>query len=77
MKLCSKTQATVALPSAEAELYGLVRANSEGLGLMAMLKDIGDPKGCVVMGDASAALANIQRQGAGRLTHLETSHVRI
>ena len=34
--MCCKTQAVVALSSAEAELYGLVRASAETLGLISI-----------------------------------------
>lgn len=68
-----KTQDTIALSSAEAELYGIVRASSEGLGLVSMYKDVGHDATCTVLGDASAALAIIARQGVGRLRHLDTS----
>ena len=52
-----KTQAVVALSSAEAELYGFVRASAETLRLISMYKDLGTHMNGVVLGDASAALA--------------------
>ena len=45
LKSWCKTQATVALSSAEAELYGLVRASAETLGLMSLYKDLGQTVG--------------------------------
>ena len=45
------------LSSAEAELYGLVRASAETLGLISMYKDFGTHMNGLVLGDASAALA--------------------
>ena len=62
LKSWCKTQATVARSSAEAELYGLVRASAETLGLMSLYKDLGQTVGGQVMGDASAALAIIARR---------------
>ena len=41
IKMRCKTQAVVALSSAEAELYGLVRASAETIGLISMYKDFG------------------------------------
>eukprot|EP00974_Lingulodinium_polyedra_P088401 8571664-Lingulodinium_polyedra.AAC.1 len=68
-----KTQAVVALSSAEAELYRLVRASSEVLGMMSLCKDMGLQLGGRVFGDASAALAIIRRQGLGKTRRLDTS----
>ena len=53
-------KAVVALSSAEADLYGLVGASAETMGLMSMYKDVGTHMNGVVLGDASAALAIVQ-----------------
>ena len=68
-----KTQAVVALSSAEAELYGLVRSSAETMGLISMYKDRGTHMNGVVLGDASAALAIVARRGLGKLRHLYTN----
>ena len=68
-----KTQAVVALSSAEAELYGLVRASAETMGLISMYKDFGTHVNGVVLGDASAALAIVVRRCQGKLMHLDTN----
>ena len=70
-----KTQATVALSSAEAELYGLVRASAEAMGTVSMYRDFGRQVSVHVLGDASAALAIVQRQGIGKIRHLDTSYL--
>ena len=60
----SKTQATIAKSSGESELYALVRASAEGLGICTFLSDFGvaDPR--VVIGmDASAAIGMAHRLG--------------
>ena len=75
LKMWCKTQATVALSSAEAELYGIVRASAEVLGAKSMLKDFGKEVGGCVLGDASAALAIVQRQGLGKMRHLDTQYL--
>ena len=75
MKMWCKTQATVALSSAEAELYGLVRASAETLGIIASFSDLGEKVEGQVLGDASAALAIIRRQGIGRIRHLDTHYL--
>ena len=70
-----KTQAVVALSSAEAELYGLVRASAETMGLISMCKDLGTHMSGLVLGDASAALAIVARRGLGKLRHLDTNYL--
>ena len=71
-KMWCKTQADVALSSAEAELYGLVRASAETIGLISMYKDFGTHMNGVVLGDASAALAIVARRGLDKLRHIWT-----
>ena len=66
IKMWCKRQAVVAVSSAEAELYGLVRASAETLGLISMYKDLGTHMNGVVLGDASAALAIVARRGLGK-----------
>ena len=70
-----KTQAVVALSSAEAELCGLVRASAETMGLISMYKDFGTHMNGLVLGDASAALAIVARRGLGKLRHLDTNYL--
>ena len=41
LKTWSKTQAVIAKSSGEAELYGVVRAATEGLGMVTLLSDFG------------------------------------
>jgi hypothetical protein len=67
----ASTQATVALSSAEAELSALVKAISESLGIMNMLKDMGKSYSCSVFTDSSAANGIVHRLGAGKIKHLE------
>ena len=73
----SKTQAIVALSSAESELYGLVKCVSETLGVKSALFDFGILVGGVIKNDASAVLGIIQRQGLGKLRHIDTSFLYI
>ena len=49
IKMWCKTQAVVAFISAEAELYGLVRASAETMGLTSMYKDRGTHMNGVVL----------------------------
>ena len=62
-----KTQAFVALSSAEAEVYGLVRASAETLGLISIYKDLDTHMNGLVLADASAAPAIVARRGFGQV----------
>ena len=75
IKMWCKTQAVVVLSSAEAELYGLVRASAETMGLISMYKDLGTHMNGLVLGDASAALAIVARRGVDKLRHLDTNYL--
>ena len=68
----SKTQAVIAKSSGESEIYAVVRASAEGLGIVTLLEDFGvkDPKVSVGM-DASAAMGMVQRVGLSKVRHVE------
>ena len=68
----SQTQSNIALPSAEADLYAIVSAASEGLGSQAMARDFGGHLKVDIFVDASAAIGVAQRKGLGRIRHLDT-----
>ena len=70
IKCWSKTQSTVALSSAEAELTGICQAAGEGLGLQAVCKDLGMQAEVHVHADAAAAIGICRRRGLGRVRHL-------
>ncbi len=75
IKTWSSTQATVAMSSAEAELFSLTKGASVTLGLMSVARDLGISLGATVHSDASAALAIVQRQGLGKLRHLQVQYL--
>ena len=66
----SSTQATIALSSAEAELYALTKGAAEGLGMMSLLSDFGVTVNVTIHTDASAAIGIVRRAGLGKLRHL-------
>ena len=72
LKTWSTTQATIALSSAEAELFALVKGASQALGMMALGKDLGVDMQVTLHTDSSAALSIIQRQGIGKMRHVST-----
>ena len=70
LKMWSSTQATVALSSAEAELYALTKGAAQGLGMTALLHDFGPTATVTVHTDASAAIGIVRRAGLGKLRYL-------
>lgn len=72
MKSWSPTQPSQALPSAEAEYYGLVKAASVGLGCSALLSGLGLSLELRVWTDSSEAMGIAVRQGGGKVRHLDT-----
>ena len=71
----SRTQALVSLSSAEAELYAAIKACSETLGFLSLLKDYQIHANGKIMSDSSAALGIIKRQELGRARHIHTSYL--
>ena len=68
----SKTQAVVAKSSGESKLYGIVRASTEGLGMVTLLGDFGMTDATVSIGiDATAAMGIAQRVGPNKVRHVE------
>ena len=68
----SKTQTLIALSSGEAELYALVKACSEGLGIQSLARDFNRSLGIRAYTDASAAIGIVGRKGLGKLRHVDT-----
>ena len=75
LKAWSRTQATMALSSAESELYAMIKTSSEVLGILSIMKDLGMKLQGEILGDASACLGVIQRQGLGKLRHIDTNYL--
>ena len=71
IKSWSKTQAVIAKSSGEAELFGVVRGSTEGLGLITLCGDLGTEMKVRVHLDASAAKGMVEREGIGKVRHLE------
>ena len=67
-KSWASTQATVALSSAEAELYALTKGASQALGVMTLLEDFGIKTRSTLHTDASAAIGIVRRAGLGMIT---------
>ena len=65
----------IALSSAEAELYALVRRATAAVGLQSLAEDLGSQLGVRIMIDASATLSIVRRQGLGKLRHVNTRYL--
>ena len=70
IKSWSSTQALISLSSGEAEYYGIVKASSVGLGIKAMLSDMGCTLELDIFTDASAAKGIASRRGLGKTRHV-------
>ena len=71
----SRTQATIALSSGEAELNASVKGASEGLGLRQLAQELGSKLELHLLGDSSAAKGMMLRTGAGAIKHLCTKQL--
>ena len=71
IKSWSNTQAAIAKSSGEAELFGVVRGSTEGLGLIILCGDLGAVVKIRVRLDASAAKGMVEREGIGKVRHVE------
>ena len=66
-----RNQASVTLSSAESELVAMCKTSAEALGILAMMKDLGEEAMyATVYADSSAALAIASRKGSGKLRHI-------
>jgi hypothetical protein len=70
-----KTQATIALSSAEAELNAIVKAASSGIGIAEVLKELRAEVKLVIFTDSVAAKGIVMRRGAGRVKHLSVKQL--
>ena len=74
VKSWSTTQ-NIALSSGEAELYGIVKAAAEALGMRSLLRDLGCEMSVTVKSDSSAAIGTCSRYGLGKLKHVDVRHL--
>ena len=70
IKHYSNTQSTVALSSGEAEVGGICKGASIGLGLQSVAADLGLSWALSVHSDATAAIGICRRKGLGKIRHL-------
>ena len=75
VKHWSRTQATRALSTAEAEYYAVVTGAAEGLGMQSMMADLGVTTQVRVWTDSNAAKALASRRGLGKTPHVELRYL--
>jgi hypothetical protein len=75
IKSWATTQATIALSSAEAELYALLRGTTQTLGLVAIARGVGRELQATIKTDAQATLGIVSRQGLGKLRHIDVQYI--
>ena len=67
----SRTQSCVALSSAEAELNASLKGACELMALQTLFAELGDSMSIEILGDSSACLGVLHREGVGRVKHLQ------
>ena len=72
IKSYAKTQSSVTLSSGEAEITAMLKAGSEAIGIFEVARDLGMPLefGRMFV-DAAAAIGIAQREGLGRVRHVD------
>ena len=73
IKHWSQTQSTIALSPAGAELTGICKGSFQGLGLLAVARDLGMHWTLEVLTDATAAIGVCKMRGLGTIRHLSTA----
>ena len=75
IKTWSSTQSVVSVSSGEAEFYSMVKGGSNGMGVQAIMKEIGIALPLMLKTDASAAMGISMRRGLGKVRHIDVSQL--
>ena len=75
VKHWSRTQATRALSTAEAEYYAVVTGAAKGLGMQSMVANLGVTTQVRVWTDSNAAKAIASRRGLGETRHVDLRYL--
>ena len=67
----SRTQASVALSSGEAELNAALKGGTELVGARSLLAELNLPVQLEILGDSTACSGTVHREGTGRVKHFE------
>ena len=71
----SRTQAAVAVSSAEAELNAMLKCGQELISFRQLLEEMSIQKQLELRGDSSAALGIVARKGCGKVKHLSVKQL--
>lgn len=75
IKACSRTQSSVTMISAEAELYAMVKCTAELMGIKSMMKDWGREKSGTLYADSSASRGIAKGKGPGKMRHINNNTI--
>ena len=75
IKSWSVTQNVISLSSGEAEFYAMVKGGTVGLGISALLRELGVQFKLNIKIDASAALGIARRKGLGKVRQIDVSQL--
>ena len=75
IKSWSTTQGSIALSSGEAELYAIVEGAAKAMGVQSTMTDMGSTIDIQLYTDSSAAKGVVQRNGVGKIRHLQTKYL--
>ena len=70
----SRTQGCINLSSAEAEYYGMVSALAEAKQIQEILSEYHEDTHIILEADSSAAKANAERPGCGKMKHIKVKY---
>ena len=73
IKSWSRQQKTIALSSAEAELYAANLCVQQGIGIQTMFREMNLPLELILYVDASAAIGILSRRGLGKVRHIDAN----
>ena len=71
----SRTQGCISLSSAEAEYYGMVSALAEAKQIQEILSEYHEDTHIILETDSSAAKANAERPGCGKMKHISVQYL--
>ena len=71
----STTQSVIAFSSGEAELYGIVKGASAGLGFQSIARDLGSSLCVDIFSDSAAAKGMVRRTGLGKVRHIHVQEL--
>lgn len=77
IKSWAKTQSLIAKSSAESEVYAVVKASTETLGIMTLARELGDELKSRVHVDAAAAKGTVERSSLVKVRHIDVGVLRL